>query len=354
MSVMVPLARAVVRGVSALPPAVQAVLAGPLDRVDGASVHPDVGLALRMLNADPRPTFERVPVEEGRAQLDQQTEVFSARISVPRVSDQLVETEHGDLRVRRYDPWRDRAAPGLVVYYHGGGFALGNLDSVDSVCRFIAREAGLSVLSVDYRLAPEHPWPAAPEDALAAYRYAVAQAPRLGIDPSCVLTCGDSAGGNLALVTAMMVRDRRRAGEDGLPPVRMTVPFYPVVDFVGTTRSRELFPDRYLLTRAQIDWCTERYLPRAEDRGHPYASVLRADDLSDLGRLYVAVAGFDPLRDEGVALVERLREAGNDVTLDLERHQIHAFANGVGVSRTSSAAVRKACRVMGAAAREKA
>ncbi|MDO5503362.1 MAG: alpha/beta hydrolase [Actinomycetia bacterium] len=329
-----------------LPESVQRRIAGSLEEIDGQTVYPEVGAALRLLNAIPGPTFEELPLERGRAQIDEEAAIFGRRTRVGVVTDFLIPAEHGEIPARRYSP-PDGASPSAVlVYAHGGGFVLGGLDSADSVCRFLCAHAGIEVLAVDYRLAPEHPFPAATEDLLTAYRFAVEHAPDWGIGADRVMIGGDSAGGNLALVTALQVRDRRRDGIEDLPQPRLQVAFFPWVDFVGEHASHELFATGYFLTTAQLEWYADHYVPDEEQRANPYVSPLLAEDLTDLGPAYVGVAGFDPLRDEGIAMAERLREADNEVTLDVDARHIHAYVNATGVGTTSTAALHRAVAVI--------
>jgi acetyl esterase len=182
------------------------------------------------------------------------------------------------------------------------------------------------VLAVDYRLAPEHPFPAAADDATAAYRWAVAHADRLGADPHRIAVGGDSAGGNLAAVVALDVRDARRAGEDTLPPVAFQLLLYPVCDIAAKTASIAAYADGFYLTERHMDWFADQYVPNRGRRAEPRVSPLRAEDLSDLPPAYVATSATDPLRDEGEAYAERLRAVG--VPVASQRHpQLHGFFN---------------------------
>ena len=333
-------AKGVLSVLSRLPEGVQRRIAGDLAVEHGTTVHPEVGMALRLLNAVPASSFETLPLEQARAQIDAEAWVFGKRTEVGRVEDLSIPTPEGSVPARRYDPREDGPGRAVLVYFHGGGFVLGGLESADSVCRFLCARANITVLAVDYRLAPEHSFPAAPDDALAAYRWAVQQAPGWGIGPDRVLLGGDSAGGNLTIVTAMRVRDARRAGED-LPAPMFQVAFFPVTDMAHESDSYERFADGYFLTRDQMRWYIARYLPDAADRTDPHASPLLADDLGDLGPAYIGVSGFDPLREEGLAYGRRAQEAGNDVEVDLEPRHIHGYVNATGVGKTSVAALEK-------------
>jgi acetyl esterase len=229
-----------------------------------------------------------------------------------------------------------READGTVVYFHGGGW-VGSLDSADSVCRFIAATSGLEVISVDYRLAPEHPFPAGVEDAIDGYRWVREHRPGRRI-----AVAGDSAGGNLsAVVSLATVGDAA-----GAPDFQLL--FFPVTDLSGKHRSYRLFSDGYFLTEKQMDWYRGHYLPTPAHALDPFASPLRAEAsaLTKLPPAHVAVSGFDVLRDEGIAYAERLKDAGVPTTLQVVDGHIHAFVNATGVGRLSSRALAESVGVL--------
>lgn len=241
----------------------------------------------------------------------------------------------GVIPARHYRPPVAGPAAPLLVFYHGGGWVFGDLDSHDSACRLICRDAGIHVLAVDYRLAPEHLAPAAVDDAYAAYRWARERAVDLGADPRRVAVGGDSAGGNLAAVVTRLVRD---AG-DPLPALQWLI--YPVTDLRGMTRSRSLLGEGYLLTKHDIDWFQDTYVKGSGlDFSDPLVSPLLAEDLSGLSPALVVTAGFDPLRDEGDQYADRLRQAGVAVDHRQMSSMIHAFLNlnvlGGGVARANA------------------
>ena len=226
---------------------------------------------------------------------------------------------------RHYEPLEPGGPHPLLVYYHGGGFLYGDLDTHDNVCRILCRHAGAHVLAVDYRLSPEHPFPAAVEDARAALRWAYVNAERLGADPSRIGVGGDSAGGNLAAVTSQL------AANDGGPAPVLQLLIYPVTDFTIRRRSRELFGDGFLLTNAEMDWFEANYLgPGSPQASDPRASPLLATDLSGLPPAFVVTAAFDPLRDEGEAYARALQDAGTPATLRRFPGFIHGFINAAG------------------------
>ncbi len=227
----------------------------------------------------------------------------------------------GDIPARHYRPAGADPAP-MLVFYHGGGWVIGDLDTHDQLCRLTCRDAGVHVLAIDYRLAPEHPAPAAADDAYAAFRWAHEHAAELGALPGTVAVGGDSAGGNLAAVVSQLARD------DGGPMPAVQWLIYPVTDCTAQTRSRTLFADGFLLTKHDMDWYTDQYVGTSDiDPADPRVSPLLADDLSGLPPALIAVAGFDPLRDEGERYAAALRAAGNVVDLRRMGSLTHAFAN---------------------------
>ncbi len=230
----------------------------------------------------------------------------------------------GDLRVRVYRPPDAGPLPGLV-YFHGGGWTIGDLDTHDVVCRELALHGRCAVVSVDYRLAPEHKFPAAVDDAVAATRWVAREAGGLGIDARRIAVGGDSAGGNLAAVVALVARD------EGGPPLAMQTLIYPATDMAADTPSHLRYAAGHLLTRDAILWFRGNYLRDAADEADWRASPLKAADLSRLPPAYVITAGFDPLVDEGRAYAERLQAAGVPVTYECFEGMIHGFVTMGGV-----------------------
>ena len=218
----------------------------------------------------------------------------------------------------------------LLVYFHGGGFFCGDLDTHDAPCRFLAERSGVRVLAVDYRLAPEHPFPAAYDDAQAAYRWVLEHADELGTTPDRVAVGGDSAGGNLAAGVAI------EAAREGLP-VAFQLLVYPVTDNDRDTLSSRLFADGFYLSTPFRELASSSYLPDGQVLD-PRASPAYADLPAGLAPALVVTAGFDPLRDEGEAYARLLEEAGATVELRRFADQIHGFLNIVGVGRSARAA----------------
>lgn len=261
---------------------------------------------------------------------------------IASVVDRSIEGPAGALPLRIYTP-SGRAPFPVLMFFHGGGFVIGDLDSYDGICREICDGAGCIVVSVDYRLAPEHRFPAAVEDALAAFRWAVREAEALGCDPSRVAVAGDSAGGNLAAVVAQL------ATRGGGPSPALQVLFYPVTDVSQKHPSYRLFADGFFLTEREMDWYRSHYLPAEEAARDVRVSPLLAPDLRGLAPAVLLTAGFDVLRDEGEAYARRLAEAGVPVRHRRHASLIHGFCNATGVSRPARAAMDEATRWIGEA-----
>ena len=312
------------RGLSALPDRATRLLAGRPVRIDGQELHPQVRLALRLERLTGG--SELLPVPQARERRRHDARVFSGpRIEVERASDLAIPGPAGEIPARLYTPAGLGQAAPLVVYYHGGGHVIGDLDTHDQTCRFLAREIPALVLAVDYRLGPEHRFPAAVEDAVAAFRWGHAEATRLGADPERIAVAGDSAGGNLAAVVAQLA-----VADGGSAPAFQAL-IYPVTDYSSNRRSYELFGEGFFLTAEEMDWFRENYFASEGDRLDPRASPLLADDLSGAAPAFVLTSGFDPLRDEGEAYAERLRAAGVETTLRRESDLVHGFVNAVGL-----------------------
>jgi acetyl esterase len=294
-----------------------------------SALHPEAWL-LAKLSAASELVDEELPVPEQRVRLALAAHSMGVRPRLPlRTEDLTIDrppADGGPLPARLYVPQEAEAPSALLVYFHGGGWVQGSVQTHDASCRLLAHHAGVRVLSVDYRLAPEHPFPAAADDALAAYRWAVAHADRLGADPWRIAVGGDSAGGNLAAVVALDVRDARRAGDDALPPVAFQLLLYPVCDIAAKTASIAAYADGFYLTERHMDWFADQYVPDRARRADPRVSPLRVEDLSDLPPAYVATSATDPLRDEGETYAQRLRAAG--IPVASQRHaQLHGFFN---------------------------
>lgn len=326
-----------------LPAAARRRLAGPPIIVDGDPLDPDLQLLLRLERLTSAGT-PATPVPRRREHLDVATALVGGRppAGVDARAVVIDRTDDGPpLAGRAYTP--DGLAQGspLLVYLHGGGWVTGSLNSHDAVCRFLADAGRFRVLAVDYRLAPEHPFPAAVGDAAAAYRFARAQAAALGADPRAIALGGDSAGANLAAVSAHLAVRSDQPGPDRL------LLFYPPCDAIHRLASRDLFADGFLLTDADIVWFRDHYVPTVAQRADPRASILLADDLTGLPPTYLVTAGFDPIRDEGELFARRLAEAGVPVVLRRQPDLVHGFVNMIGLSARCRAAVGEAAMALG-------
>lgn len=278
---------------------------------------------LDSLAAQGMKSFEEMTVPESRETAYAFIEMQGTPEPVYHVMDETVHVAGGEIPIRIYRPAGGGPHP-VMLYFHGGGFVLGDLAVIDSVCRAWCNAAKVAVISVCYRKAPEHPFPTAPEDCYAAACWTARNAHRLRLDPARLVTCGDSAGGNLATVVAMMARDRKG------PRIAYQVLIYPMVDAGGEYVSRSENSTGYLLTSAAVDWFYGHYLTAPSDADLPYVSPIRGS-LAGLPPATVVTAGYDPLRDEGDAYAKALADAG--VAVQHLRHptMIHGFFWLMGV-----------------------
>ncbi len=268
-------------------------------------------------NARGLPTYDRLEPDEARRQMRGLAPDVDPDLAVPRVDDRVVPGPAGDIPVRIYAPESDGSLP-VTVYFHGGGWVVGDLETHHALCHALAKTSGCMIVSVDYRLAPEHRYPAAIEDAYAATAWVSEHGREIGANGSRLAIAGDSAGGNIAAVVALMARDR--AG----PRIAHQSLIYPVTDCDFETPSYSENAEGYLLTRDVMKWFWRQYAEPGRER-EPWASPLRAERLDDLPPALVITAGFDPLRDEGVAYARRLEEAGVPVRLEQYDGMIHGF-----------------------------
>jgi acetyl esterase len=322
--------RLALRTAMALPARIQRVLAGKPVVVDGLTLATDLQLMLRLQRLAREPGAEALPMAEGRKAVVHHAGLTGGVQPIGRVRDLDV----ADLPARLYVPAAAPDTGPLLVFFHGGGFMHGDLESHDPACRFLAETSGVRVLSVAYRLGPEDRFPAAYDDALAAYAWAVDHAADLGGDPECFAVGGDSAGGNLAAGVAI---EAARRGW----PCRAQLLVYPATDGRRATRSAELFSTGFYLTKAYMDLANRSCTTSDADLDDPRFSPIRAQLPQGLARALVFTAGFDPLRDEGEEYAQRLTDAGVPVDLTRFADQIHGFFNIVGVGRTSVAANRE-------------
>jgi acetyl esterase len=318
----------------------QRLLFGAPPRLDGQTLAPDVHALLRIAAlARGDSLAEGAAVAAARAQRRYEAEVVAhrPRVQMARVEEVEIPGPAGTIPARLYVPQAAASTPlPLLVYYHGGGWVIGDLETHDSPCRFLAANSGAQVLAVDYRLAPEHPFPAAVEDACAAYAWATGYPGDPPVAADWVAVGGDSAGANLAAAVCL------QAPNGNAPPPAMQLLIYPVTECGRELPSRQLFREGFLLTRRDMGYFEDRYLPPGTDRSDPRVSVLEAEDLSGLPPAYIATAGFDPLRDEGEAFAERLREAGVRVALRRHSGLVHTFANLTAICPSARQAMLEA------------
>jgi acetyl esterase len=295
-----------------------------------------------MLAAAGGPGLNELPLDEARKVPYQMIELGCPEEEVAQVETRVIPGSV-EIPVRVYRPSFATDLPALM-FFHGGGFVICNLDTHDRTCRALANASGCVVVSVDYRLAPEHKFPAAAEDAYSATRYVAGHASEFGIDPQRIAVGGDSAGGTLATVVAMMARDR------GGPALKFQLLVYPVTNFTEhATQSERDYGKGFFLDEELMDWFADQYFATEADRHLPYGSPLKASDLRNLPPAMVMTAECDPLRDQGEAYAEKLRHAG--VAVELKRYDgmIHPFLSLAGIVdagrdaiKDSAAAVRQA------------
>jgi len=310
------------------------------------SVHPQVQVVLERIARSPLPAYYTVPAHVARRiYRDMRGALAPAAPAGVDARLVLAAGPGGPVPLRCYRPASAGKAEKLpaLVYFHGGGWVIGDLDTHDVLCRQLAAGARCAVFSVDYRLAPEHPFPAAVEDCDAATRYVAREAVALGVDAARIAVGGDSAGGNLAAVVALAARDA-----DG-PAILFQMLVYPATDQRAESPSHERNAEGYLLTRASIEYFRGQYLPRREDWLDWRASPLLARSLAGLPPAYVLTAGYDPLVDEGRAYAERLRREGVPAEYREFADMVHGFLLMGGALDTANEAVEACCAALRAA-----
>jgi acetyl esterase len=289
-------------------------------------LHPKVHALLTAQRQSGAPPVHTLTPERARADMRAQVAAVSGPLAaVAAAVDDAVPSPHGPVPVRLYTPIGAGPFPG-VLYFHGGGFVVGDLETHDPLCRQIAARLGAVVCAVDYRRAPEHPFPAAPDDALAAARWFLARAARFSAEPDRLFVMGDSAGGTLATVTAIALRDH------GGARLRGQILIYPIADHVDAGwPSYDAFADGYGLTRDAMRWFLKHYTADPADATDPRVCPLRMPSLRGLPPAFVLSAEFDVLRDEGERYAERLRDDGVDVTFARADGMHHGFIRLFGL-----------------------
>jgi len=271
--------------------------------------------------ANGQPKLHTLPYATGRASVDKMSEDCEAEPpKVGEVSDGTFAGPGGQIAFRRYRPLGSAAGPlPTLIYYHGGGWVIGNIETHDSTCRRLANKSRCQVISIGYRLAPEHPFPAPTDDGIAAFRHIRDNAASLGADPARLAVGGDSAGGNISAVVCQAIRQLGEA----MPAFQMLI--YPATDARRLTESRRRFAEGYFLTQDLMDWFWKAYAPAGTDLSEVRLSPLLAKDFKGLPPAFVLTAGYDPLRDEGHAYAERLIDAGVKTTYVNYPGTVHGF-----------------------------
>lgn len=330
-------ARRALRTMFSAPPPLLRALVGPLPRNDrGHELDLPTRAFLRTVAGAREPIGAR-GLEAMRFEMDFRAPWADFERHDVHVSERAIPGDRGHaIGIRVYTPAGGDGARPICIYFHGGGFVIGSVRSHDGLCSRIAQRTDSVVVSVDYRLAPEHRFPAAAHDAIAAFRWVSANARELGGDASRIALAGDSAGGNLAAVTAW--HERAAA----IPP-RFQLLVYPVTDYVHAYESRRLYSRGFLHDEEAIHWFRGHYFGDAEaDRDHPLASVIRAPDLRGVAPAHIVTAGFDPLRDDGERYAARLAEQGVPVTHVCEEPLVHGFFSLGGILPSARAAIDRA------------
>jgi acetyl esterase len=291
---------------------------------NGVPLHPECAQFLEMIGQAGEPPPYELPLGVARAAAEAQEVLIGPGPEVAAVDDIAVPVRHGAIPARRYEP---EGSSATLVWFPGGGWVLEGLATHDAMCRMLANAAGSTVICVGYRLAPEHRFPAPLEDCWDALSWAARQRPSVPL-----LVGGDSAGGNLAAVCVLRARDR------GGPALALQVLVYPVTDHDMTTASYAEHGADALIGRREMEWFWDHYVDTAQ-RANPEVSPLRAPDVSNLPPAIMAIAEYDPLRDDGIAYAERLRAAGTEVTLRRYDDVFHGFFSMVNVFERGDEAV---------------
>ncbi|GJM14492.1 MAG: acetylhydrolase [Pseudohongiella sp.] len=302
------------------------------------ALDPQAKLLLERIEAANAPNYEEVSPEQARIMYDKASEVLKGpNPDMHSIEESSAPGVAGDIPLRIYRPNAKRDLP-LLVFYHGGGYVIGSLDSHDIVCRGISLQAECVVIAVDYRLAPEHKYPAAVEDAWSALEWIAQNSDSLGFDAARIAVGGDSAGGNLATVVSLMARDK------GLPSLCLQLLIYPGTDLECGYPSHDSFGSDYRLTKSLIGWFMDNYFTPDDNRSHWQASPMNATDHSNVPPAFVLSAGFDPLQDEEFAYSEKLRQAGISVEHSHYEGMIHGFITMPGVLDKANEAISECAR----------
>jgi acetyl esterase len=303
---------------------------------------PQAKAFLDQVAASGAPGFDQMTVQQAREAIRALFATREPPLPLKKVEDRVVNVGGVKLPVRIYTPDANGPLP-ILVFFHGGGWVVGDLESHDGTCRALANGAGCIVIAVDYRLAPEHKFPAAADDCYGATKWAALNAASFGGDPTRIAVGGDSAGGNLAAVVAQMATDR------GAPTIKYQLLIYPVTNYSYDTASYKNNGEGYLLTKGSMQWFWNHYLNNPNDGENPYASPLRGQRLSNLPPAWVLTAEFDPLCDEGAAYAKKMKDAGVAVEYTDYKGMIHGFFSLGHMFDQGKKAVAEACSKLKAA-----
>jgi acetyl esterase/lipase len=320
---------------------------GPPSVVDGQTLDPQLELLVRLARLAKAPPIESMTPDEARARAEVEYPMLAGK---PRAVEQVLDLEatHGtrSIPLRLYRPKDVEKPVPAVLWLHGGGWVVGSIRTHEAPSRLFAALAGCAVVSVDYGRAPEHRFPSAVEDAVAAYCHVVENAERLGLHPRAIGVGGDSAGGNLAAVLCHEARERR------LPKPALQILIYPVTDLSRASASYRTFADGYILTANAMAWFIEHYLGDTRLASDPRASPLASQNFTELPPALIHTAGFDPLRDEGRAYADRLEAAGIPVKYTCHADLTHGYWAVAGSVRAARRAIGEIALAAGQALRE--
>lgn len=328
--------RTIARTACRLPTPVHRLLSGPDVEIDGQTLDPLVNMMVKHFADDPNKIQS---IEKIRASFDEQGDWFShAPSPFVTMTPLVIDGPAGPINCEIHRPKGLPSPAPVLMFFHAGGHVSGSLESHRGVCRQLALDVNCAVVAVDYRLAPEHKFPVGVNDCLAAYDSIVEQSVELGFDPDRISVGGDSAGGNVSAVIAQQRKDAAH-------PPKFQMLWVPWVDMSKQTRSYELFADGFFLTKAQMEWFVELYFEDQKDATNPMASPLLGD-VEGVCPAALFIAGFDPLRDEGLAYGKKLQEAGVTAEIHLQTDLVHPYNNVAGYVPAADRAFNEAVQVL--------